>query len=138
MASFASLTQFAIMWTFAFMGSERLFYLNPIPLFHPVCDSFCIRPVQNWSTNTLAILASLMIHSRIVFLSGVHPYRHGDFLARPSFGITSAIVAYEPTHYVGVSIPNVAFIVVDVEKVEMKIVFFQQTCYTIMEFWMQG
>lgn len=66
MTSSTSLTQLTIMRTSALTTIVGSLHLNSIPFFEPVCHSFRIAlMIKDWPTKGSAILASLVIHSRI-------------------------------------------------------------------------
>ncbi|BCS28496.1 uncharacterized protein APUU_70066S [Aspergillus puulaauensis] len=117
MASSTSLTPVSIVGTPALARRRRPLYLDPIPPLNPITDPLSIGIIEDRSANTIAVFAALMVYSRVVLLSGVHPNRDGDFLARPALGMTSAIAANEAAHDVRVPESNITIVVIHIEEV---------------------
>lgn len=123
MASSTSLAPVSIVRTPALARRQRPLYLDPIPPLNPITNPLHIGAIEDRPTNAITDFAALMVYSCVILLSGVHPNRDGDFLARPAPGMTSAIAANEAAHDVRVPASNITLAVIHVEKVQIQAFF---------------
>lgn len=67
-----------------------------------------------------------MVHPCIVSFAGVHSNRDGNFLTRPSFGLTLFVAAAEAAHDMCIVTSDTVNVIVDVVEREGMIFGFEQ------------
>jgi hypothetical protein len=69
-----------------------------------------------WLAKTSTTFATLVIHSGIVLLFGIHSYRNINHFAPPSLSRASFIQAFEAPHDIGIVFFNRSFVRVYCER----------------------